>query len=82
MHQHQFEGIVEATLSAINELLVVKGGEYAGSEDRLDASDNVTVSSSSVVSRMVNVTPGITSVMTLSALETSRPLSLKIAFEP
>lgn len=35
MHQHQFEGIVEATLSAINELLVVKGGEYAGSEDRL-----------------------------------------------
>lgn len=35
MNQKEFEQVVEATLSRINELLVVKGGEYAGSEDRL-----------------------------------------------
>lgn len=35
MQQQQFEGIVESTLTSIRELLVVKGGEYAGSEDRL-----------------------------------------------
>lgn len=35
MNQKEFEKVVKETLSRINELLVVKGGEYAGSDDRL-----------------------------------------------
>lgn len=35
MHQQQFEKLVTETLASTRELLVVKGGEYAGSDDRL-----------------------------------------------
>lgn len=35
MQQEQLNQVVESTLVTIRELLVVKGGEYAGSEDRL-----------------------------------------------
>lgn len=35
MNQDDFSALVTSTVSEINRLLVVKGGEYAGSEDRL-----------------------------------------------
>ncbi len=35
MHQQQFEILFDETIQSIRHLLVVKGGEYAGSEDRL-----------------------------------------------
>lgn len=35
MKQEEFDGLVNETLTEIRHLLVVKGGEYAGSEDRL-----------------------------------------------
>lgn len=35
MHQTEFDMVVKKTLEDIHSLLVVKGGEYAGSEDRL-----------------------------------------------
>jgi hypothetical protein len=35
MHQNEFNIVVEETIASIRRLLVVKGGEYAGSEDRL-----------------------------------------------
>lgn len=35
MNQADFDALVQDTLRDINELLVIKGGEYAGSEDRL-----------------------------------------------
>jgi hypothetical protein len=35
MNQHQFSKIVDQTFSSCRELLVVKGGEYAGTGDRL-----------------------------------------------
>jgi hypothetical protein len=35
MNQHQFSKIVDQTFTACRELLVVKGGEYAGNGDRL-----------------------------------------------
>jgi len=35
MNQEQFNKVVDETLWSINNLLTVKGGEYAGGEDRL-----------------------------------------------
>lgn len=35
MRQEEFDKLVSETLAEIRQLLVVKGGEYAGSEDRL-----------------------------------------------
>lgn len=35
MNQLEFNKVVDETVSAVQQLLVVKGGEYAGSEDRL-----------------------------------------------
>lgn len=35
MQQSEFEALVDGTVSDIKRLLVVKGGEYAGSADRL-----------------------------------------------
>lgn len=35
MQQNEFEALVDGTISDIKRLLVVKGGEYAGSVDRL-----------------------------------------------
>lgn len=35
MNQKEFDEVVRQTIDAIQELLVIKGGEYAGSEDRL-----------------------------------------------
>lgn len=35
MKQEEFERLVQATFAEMHQLLVVKGGEYAGSEDRL-----------------------------------------------
>lgn len=35
MKQAEFDTLVEETVESIQALLVVKGGEYAGSEDRL-----------------------------------------------
>lgn len=35
MKQEQFDEVVKQTIDSINNLLRVKGGEYAGSEDRL-----------------------------------------------
>lgn len=35
MQQEEFENVVSETLEEIRRLLVVKGGEYAGSTDRL-----------------------------------------------
>lgn len=35
MNQHQFECLFNDTMKTIENLLVVKGGEYAGSDDRL-----------------------------------------------
>ena len=35
MHQNEFEGVFAETMQSIKQLLVVKGGEYAGPEDRL-----------------------------------------------
>jgi hypothetical protein len=35
MDQKQFDGLVQETIAGIQQLLVVKGGEYAGSADRL-----------------------------------------------
>ena len=35
MQQQEFEGVFAETMQSIKQLLVVKGGEYAGSEDRL-----------------------------------------------
>jgi hypothetical protein len=35
MNQKEFEAMFEETMKSIHHLLVVKGGEYAGSEDRL-----------------------------------------------
>ena len=35
MNEEHFQGIVDETVSSINKLLKVKGGEYANSEDRL-----------------------------------------------
>lgn len=35
MEQKEFNVVVEETIQAIRKLLIVKGGEYAGSEDRL-----------------------------------------------
>lgn len=35
MNQKEFAAFVEETFKTVNSLLVVKGGEYAGSEDRL-----------------------------------------------
>lgn len=35
MHQDRFASLVNDTLKECHELLVVKGGEYAGTEDRL-----------------------------------------------
>jgi hypothetical protein len=35
VNQHHFNKVVESTITNIKELLDVKGGEYAGSEDRL-----------------------------------------------
>lgn len=35
MQQQEFDTLVRATIASIEQLLLVKGGEYAGSEDRL-----------------------------------------------
>ena len=35
MQQEEFENVVSETLEEIRRLLVIKGGEYAGSTDRL-----------------------------------------------
>lgn len=35
MNQHEFEGVIRQTMDSIQKLLAVKGGEYAGSHDRL-----------------------------------------------
>ena len=35
MNQAEFDKVVASTVESINKLLAVKGGEYAGSEDRL-----------------------------------------------
>lgn len=35
MNQKNFNAVVAETISTINQLIQVKGGEYAGSEDRL-----------------------------------------------
>lgn len=35
MNQKDFDVVVNATMCSINKLLTVKGGEYAGSDDRL-----------------------------------------------
>lgn len=35
MNQQEFQEVVDATVKEIQRLLVSKGGEYAGSEDRL-----------------------------------------------
>lgn len=35
MRQEEFEVVVKDTMDAINQLLLIKGGEYAGSDDRL-----------------------------------------------
>lgn len=35
MNQTEFDKVVEETMSNLTKLLVVKGGEYAGTEDRL-----------------------------------------------
>lgn len=35
MNQENFNAVVAETISTINKLIQVKGGEYAGSEDRL-----------------------------------------------
>lgn len=35
MHQDEFEKLFHTTVEQLNHLLIIKGGEYAGSEDRL-----------------------------------------------
>lgn len=35
MKQQDFEAIVEDTIESIKQLMTIKGGEYAGSDDRL-----------------------------------------------
>lgn len=35
MNQERFERLVDAAIAELRDLLIVKGGEYAGSEDRL-----------------------------------------------